>query len=395
MTQPLTLKRWRPLERATDRRNETTTATFDAEPPSGTLLVDIDHRMANRRNLVTLYRAAEVNGLLDSLFEPDRRFAGHAWYDRLPRITAIDTEAMLDGEKMEFTWTGETSWDDELKEIFATLGGRESGEVGWYEISENAVAEYIVARILVRTEYETQARRLRTDFGVGTESTTWVHDAGILVTPDCTLDTERLKNLIAEAVFEYSADEKEDSATTQWRNFVEEAHTAAARLLFDERKATAESIREAARNHLVHLLPDGRTIKLRKQPGPGGDRCDVDVIVLPNGADRTTSPEPLADEAALVDGLTANTNELAPAINRIARRLLEHTSGIEQPATVGLHGPLPAERLAAMEKIELDHRNSGRDQLEGVALSARMAGAIAAQLADYAETLEHLKRSGK
>ena len=52
MNQPLTLKRWRAVDRFTD------TVTFDAEPPTGTLLVDIDHRMANQHNLVTLDHAA-------------------------------------------------------------------------------------------------------------------------------------------------------------------------------------------------------------------------------------------------------------------------------------------------------------------------------------------------
>ena len=76
------------------------------------------------------------------------------------------------------------------------------------EIGENAVAEYIVVRLLVRTEYETQRRRLRTDFGVGTEFTSRVHEAGILVSRDCALDVESLQKLIAEAV--YDEDEEND-----------------------------------------------------------------------------------------------------------------------------------------------------------------------------------------
>ena len=74
MTHPsLTLKRWHPLNLEANRLRGSTTVTFDAEPPGRTLLVDIDPRMAKRRNLVTLYRAAEVNGLLDSLFETNPR----------------------------------------------------------------------------------------------------------------------------------------------------------------------------------------------------------------------------------------------------------------------------------------------------------------------------------
>lgn len=299
MTEPLTLKRWRPLHRASNRRDETTTSTFDNEPPSSTLLVDIDPRMANRRNLVTLDRAAEVNGLLDSMFEADTRLRGHAWYDRLPRITAMDTEAVVDGEKMTFTWTDEAPWNDELQQMVAALGGQQIDEIGEharFEIGENAIAECIVVRVLLRTEYETQYRRLRTDFGVGTEFTTWVHDAGILVSRDCALDIEGLKKLIAEAVFKYNRNEKEDSAHTQWRCFVEDAHTAAARLLLGEQEAMEESIREAARIHLGHLLPEGGAVELRKTTPRRGEQCDVRVRLLPETPPKnTTSSERLVE----------------------------------------------------------------------------------------------------
>ena len=108
---------------------------------------------------------------------------------------------------------------------------------------------------------------------------------------------------------------------------------------------------------------------------------------------RTTHSERLADDARLVDGLTGSTNEdLAAAVDRIACRLLEHVTGIEQAPTHRTGGPLPVERLAAIEKLELDHRNDGRNGLAGVTLSPRLAGAIAIQLADYAETLHHLKQ---
>ena len=108
---------------------------------------------------------------------------------------------------------------------------------------------------------------------------------------------------------------------------------------------------------------------------------------------RTTDSERLADDAQLVDGLARSTNEdLAAAVDRIACRLLEHVTGIEQAPTHRTRGPLPDARLAAIEKLELDGLN-GRDRLAGVTLSPRLAGAIAIQLADYAETLHHLKQS--
>ncbi len=284
MTQPpFTLKRWHPLHLTMNRLTGPTTVTFDTEPPVSTLLVNVDSRLANHRNLVTLHRAAQVNGLLDSLFEPDARLEGHPWYDQLPRIIAMDTEAFIDGEKMTFTWTNDATRNDKLQELLTELGGDEtdsSGDKPTFEIRTNTVAEYVTVRILVRTEYETQPRRLRTDFGVGTEFRSWPDKAGIIATRDCKLDVEALKNLIAEAVFEYRYDEKDDSRETQWYNFIDEAHTVAAKLLLNEHEAAAEAIRHAARTHLGHLLPDDRTVQLRKKPVPGSKISDVEVVIL-------------------------------------------------------------------------------------------------------------------
>ena len=147
-------------------------------------------------------------------------------------------------------------------------------------MGENAIAEQIVVRILVRTDHGTEVRRLRTDFGVGTEYEKWPEKAGIIVTPDCTLGIDALKNLIAEAIFEYRFDEKDDSRETQWYRFIDEAHTAAAKLLLSKDEGAAEAIRYAARTHLVHLLPDDGAVQLRKRPVPGQEVPDVDVGML-------------------------------------------------------------------------------------------------------------------
>jgi len=280
---PITLKRWHPLHMAVHRLTGPSTVTFDAEPPIETLLVDLNPRMANERNLVTLYRAAQVNGLADSLFEPHDTLEGQPWYDRLPRIVAMDTEAFIDGEQTTFTWTDDaTSKDGDMQQIVAALHGGDNETIGnWstWEIDENLIAESIAVRILVRSRHGTEARQLRTDFGVGSEFTSDVQEAGIIVSPDCELDVKALKNLIAEAIFEYSYDEKDDSPETQWLDFMDNAHTVAAKLLLNEHEAAAESIRHAARTHLGHLLPDDRTVQPRKQPVPGEGIADVNVVL--------------------------------------------------------------------------------------------------------------------
>ena len=186
----------------------------------------------------------------------------------------MDTEAFIDDEKKRFTWTDDTSWTEEdLHEKLLALNGYEGDDISdWTtsEISGHAVAEYVVVRILVRTEHETQARRLRSDFGIGNEYAIWPAEAGIIATPDCTLSVDRLKNLITEGIFQYTCGEKDDSPQTQWLDFMDNAHTVAAKLLLNEDEAIAESIRQAARTHLGHLLPRGPD---RPAPQEAGTRA--------------------------------------------------------------------------------------------------------------------------
>jgi len=282
MTEPRpALKRWNPLGITLTERAAPTTVTFENEPPGTALLVDLDAGMELQRNVATLHRAAKVNGLLDSLFEPNPSCEGQPWYDRLGRIVAMHTEATIDGERMCFAWAEDAGSDeDELYTKLAALASAETdgGEPATHEICEHAVAERIVVRILVRREDDTQVQ-LQTDFAVGSESATWLDEGGIIVARDSPLDVETLKNLIAEAIFEHDWDANE-SKETQFRKFMDEAHNVAARLLLGEHEAAAEVIRQAVATHAWHLLPDDRSVRIRKKPlGPDG-HADVEVAIL-------------------------------------------------------------------------------------------------------------------
>lgn len=282
--QAFTLKRWHPLLLNAHKRSGPPTATFKGEPPGNTMLVDLDPTMASHRNLVTLHRACRINGLLDNLFEANSALEGQPWYDRLARIVAMDTVAVIDGEKTPFTWTSNESWKNpRLQTLLADLNGNAAGVVAdWttFEISDSTIAESIVVRVLVRTKHEDQSRRLRTDFGIGDEFATSPDEAGILATPDCRLGIDELKNLIADAIFKRSFDDRNDSYDTQWANFMETAHTVAASLLLNKDDGAAEAIRHAARVHLGHLLPNGRTVQLRKKPAPDRQIPDIEVVLL-------------------------------------------------------------------------------------------------------------------
>jgi hypothetical protein len=281
----LTLKRWNPLHSAATEGGANT-VTFDGEPPPDTILVDLHGPMATQRNLVTLHRAAQVNGLTDSLFETNSAMNGEPWYERLPRIAGMDIEAVVDDERMVFAWTGYDGPDADTRALLGAIDAGNGGPGETCEMGENAVTESIVVRLALRTGHDVATRRLATDFGVGTEYTTCVQDAGILVTRDCALDVESLRDLIAEAVFEVNDFDTDETPQVQWDSFLHDAHTVAAHLLLGKDEAIEECIRHAARIHLSHLLPDGRTVRLRKTEH-GKDNCAIEVRLLPEDAGST------------------------------------------------------------------------------------------------------------
>ena len=96
-------------------------------------------------------------------------------------------------------------------------------------------------------------------------------------------------------------------------------------------------------------------------------------------------PERLADDTELLNDIAQAGNvepDRAAAIDRIACRLLEHVTGVGQVSTCDTRGPLPPERVDAIEKLANGHRDG--NGLRGVTLSPQLAGAIAIQLADFA-----------
>ena len=95
---------------------------------------------------------------------------------------------------------------------------------------------------------------------------------------------------------------------------------------------------------------------------------------------KTPNADHIADDAELVDELAQAGNpqaDRAAAIDRIACRVLEQVTGIGQVPTYRTRGPLPAERLKAIEKLTRGHRDPDSVGLRSVTLSPQLAGAIA------------------
>jgi len=110
---------------------------------------------------------------------------------------------------------------------------------------------------------------------------------------------------------------------------------------------------------------------------------------------KTPQRERVADDNRLVDDLARagdNQPDRAAAIDRIACRLIKHTTRVEQVSTYRTRGPLPPQRIVAIEKLAIGHRDGELGGLRSVTLSPQLAGAIAIQLADFAEAIDANQR---
>ncbi len=193
-----------------------------------------------------LWRAAERAALAEGLFEADRRLEGYGWYDRLDRITGIDTEV--------------------------TAADGKAWPLHEYPVPERTgtTAAPLAARpdaIRMALSVSTSGGRNRTlhlpaDLAFAGEAWSWVAEALPLVTRDSTLEPHRLAELLRRGFFSASDDAGADSWETQALRFDEEALHIATRLLCSEDSALEISIAETVRRELFWLIPQNRSVEI-------------------------------------------------------------------------------------------------------------------------------------
>ena len=254
-TRPASLRRWRPRSW---NREEEVFETFDttaaiADPP---ILVELSDLPENR-DLVTLYRAAERNGLADRLFHQAPVTEATPWHDGLERIVAMRIEYRLDGETVTLACP------------------RNDGFENWNNhASVDAIAVHVVLH-RGRDGDDRRTLKLPTDFAVSGEYGDDPATTGVLVGAGSKLDIDELSVLIHDAVFEPGGDEDDDSFETQLEDSRENAYHAACELLLDKTAARNEKIRYSIRHRVGHLAPEGHTVRITKHPGVEAVEVDV------------------------------------------------------------------------------------------------------------------------
>ncbi len=167
-----------------------------------------------------LWRAAGRAGLAERLFEADRRLEGYEWYDRLDRVTGIDTEVTDDDGK---------AWP--LRDFPAP--GRNATAATPLSPRPAAIRMTLTVRTASGPD---RTLHLPTDLAFAGEAWSWVGDALPLVTRDSALEPHQLAELLRRGYFAASDDADADSWSTQARRFDEDALHIATRLLCSDHR---------------------------------------------------------------------------------------------------------------------------------------------------------------
>ena len=193
-----------------------------------------------------LWRATERAGLAGRLFEADRRLEGYGWYDRLDRVSRINTDATDDDGK---TWP--------LRD-FPVSRRKDAARV---PLPPRPAAIRMTLAVTTAGG-RTRTLHLPADLAFAGEAWSWVGDALPLVTRDSSLEPHQLAEILRRGYFAASDDADADSWSTQAQRFDEDALHVATRLLCGEDSALELSIAETVRREILHLVPDGRKVEI-------------------------------------------------------------------------------------------------------------------------------------
>ena len=170
-------------------------------------------------------------------------FEGYGWYDRLPRITAIDFTFEQGGE----SW----AYGDSAAELLPV--GMTSGRVSNLHLDLTITPSGA-------NESQPEVRTFDIDVLAAGNDAYSLDDAIVLIAEGARVELGELVDLMERALFCACDDCDSDSWETQHRYFVSEARNIAATLLFGEEEALIVALREVVQNHLMWRIPQGRRL---------------------------------------------------------------------------------------------------------------------------------------
>lgn len=222
--------------------------------PSGGQVASGDMMIVHRSGADLEQAAAAIirNTMLMGLRAVDGEpaFEGYGWYDRLPRITAIDFTFEHEGQ----AWI----YGDSAKEYLP------------HTLPSGRVTSLLLELTMADSGHPDAAVRTRTfevPMLVANNETYSLDEALILIAKDEDVDPGDLATLMEASLFCASEDADCDSWQTQNEYFCTNARNLANTLLLGEEQALIARLREAVREHVVWLIPYGREMVVTASPG--------------------------------------------------------------------------------------------------------------------------------
>ena len=221
------------------------------------------------------YRAASRAKLAPMLFEADRRLAGYAWYDALPRVTDVNAR---------ITIAGVTYTEQALHRRFkAARNGGVHGDFGPLDRAERI--EMTVA--IRRPDGTGYSRRYIADVVFLDTAYGWLSDACPVIAAGSDIDAAELARLLRLSYFCASDDADADSYDTQSDQFNDAALHMALKHVATADEATRTAIAQAVFREIHWLMPRDRAVDIAVR----GDRIDVTLGPAGGSPPAGRSPE--------------------------------------------------------------------------------------------------------
>ena len=250
-TPPIALRRWRP---GTADVNEWRGYTELVPLGPDSILVEYD---ADPPDTQTFFRTASRAKLAPKLFEADRRLVGYAWYNKLPRLTDVNTHIEIDG--MAYT-------ERELRRQFR------AARYGDGAFDPRDRATRIVTTVSVARPDGTQdTNRYIADIALLDKEFDLLSDPPPVITASSNISADELAQLLRRAYFCPSDDSEADSYESQSNQFDDAALHVALKHVASADEAIRTAIAQVVRREIQPQIPRDRHADITIS----GDRIDI------------------------------------------------------------------------------------------------------------------------